>query len=189
MSVVTIAEALTIWMFCAAYGSSSRSVAGGGGRAYLRIEHSPYWRRAPRPFGQVARRLAAIYCCVTGLILASTTERPSGSARTRNRPHVASWTGHTTRSPFAPARALALPQARTRVRSARKSRGRTRALNSSSVIHPSAPPEVAAASLSNACRSSGRSGTGGSALAGTVCRYRSRVGLAPGRLAVCQKSL
>jgi len=36
-----------------------------------------------------------------GLIFASTTERPSGSARTRNRPHVASWTGHTTGSPFA----------------------------------------------------------------------------------------
>ena len=43
--------------------------------------------------------------------------------------------------------------------------GRTRALNSSSVRYRSAPPEKAVASWSSADRSSGRSGTGGSAVA------------------------
>src|SRR5271166_2750947 len=43
--------------------------------------------------------------------------------------------------------------------------GRTRALNSSSVRYRSAPLEQAVASWSSADRSSGRSGTGGSAVA------------------------
>src|SRR5262245_60891012 len=63
-------------------------------------ERAPYRGRTRRHRSCLPIELAAMSTRLSP-IFASTTERPSGSARTRNLPHVASWTGHTTESPFA----------------------------------------------------------------------------------------
>ena len=120
-------------------------------------------RAAPAGAGMGRRRIAAGSRRNPGR-RSSTACRAGGVTRSAASGKQPPFTGGSHKGPFGP-----------------KIAGRTRALNSSSVRYRSAPPEQAVASWSSADRSSGRSGTGGSAAAQRLTATCAAAATAPAR--------